>query len=1139
MAKPARSIHGTAGDSHAFQPIPALALFVMLFGTAYGQVATGTITGSVLDSSGATVPSADVEVKNEDMGLTRNARTDDTGGFRFTLLPVGRYSVSGSAKGFRKKVISGLVLQVDQTAEIKVSLEPGLVSETVTVQGTAPLLESETSSVGQVISNNYIEKIPLNGRNPYALGLLSGHTARIQGTSPDGLPFIAGGARYETNEVLLDGVDNNTYLGRGIAFTPSVDAVQEFKVKTSAYTAEFGRSAGMVLNATLKSGTNDVHGSLFEFLRNDKLDANNFFSNAASLRKAPLRRNEFGGTFGAPVFIPKLYNGRNKTFVFGDAKIYRQRTGASSTLQDVPPLSFRKGDLSNYRATNGAAIPIYDPATRTIGADGKLTDLPFAGNQIPSNRIFPGAAAIADLIPQPNVGGPESQASNFLYQAPRGNNLEQFDIRVDENFANSNTMFGRYSQGSASTPNPGIFPGFLGGGGNSKADNKQLALGDTHIFSPRLLNEFRFGFRRGNNSNISTKADGVDFANKNAVALFPFPVLGFPEIDFNFSGQRSGAAQFSNLAGGGSSFLIENVFQWSDNVTWTHGTHSTKAGFDLRRYRIDRQTGDVFNGRFFFGSIYTANPQVANSGAPFADFLLGLPSLLDGTQQLDWSRLRQIYGGAFIQDDWKVNARLTLNYGLRYDLWTVPVDARNRGSFFDASVGRFVLPGSNGYSRGILQPNHKNFSPRFGAAFQVTQKLVLRAGYGIFFGDSDRNASAGILGSQIPNVPIIATPPVDPQRTTAPPFTMSTPIPVSPFNPDLSTFNAQNPIALTLFAPDFHNTKPPYLQEYSFSIQYAPAANWLTEVSYEGSKGTHLGDRVNLQQLPFESALSDQNTQAFRRYPFINGLFAYDTSTATSNYNSVNFKVERRFSRGLALLANYSIQKTLERGVPGTIGTFDQNGGTSLPLDSYNLQREVALAPLDIPQNLTFSYTYELPFGPGKGFVHDKGPAGKIIGGWSVNGITSFRSGFPTDIRFGRQVPIFSTHNVPDRVTGQPLTVPNAGPDQFFNPAAFSAPPTVLSAHGNAVQTFGNAAKRVARGPGSRNWDFAVFKDTRIHERLNLQFRTEIFNLFNTPQFGLASASSPSLTIGNPNFGKLVTSADVGRQIQFALKLLF
>jgi TonB-dependent receptor-like protein len=666
-----------------------------------------------------------------------------------------------------------------------------------------------------------------------------------------------------------------------------------------------------------------------------------------------------------------------------------------------------------------------------------------------------------------------------------------------------------------------------------------VALGDTHIFRPSLINELRFGFRRGNNSTISAKSDGVDFANKNGVALFPFPVLGFPEIDFNFSGQRSGATQFSNLAEGGSSFLIENVFQWADNLTWTRGRHSLKAGVDFRRYRVDRLAGDIFNGRFFFGSIYTANPQVAGSGAPFADFLLGLPSLLDGTQQLDWSRLRQVYGGAFFQDDWKVNQKLTINYGLRYDLWTVPVDARDRGSFFDVSIGKFVRPGQDGRSRGIIDPDHNNFGPRFGLAYRLRPKVVVRTGYGVFFGENDRNASSHLLGSQIPNVPIITAPVVDSQHTTVARFTLSTPIQVNPFNPDLSAFSARNPINLTLFAPNLHNTVAAYLQEYSFSVQYEPAANWLAEVSYEGSKGTKLGDRVNLQQLPFAFAMDGRNTQDFRRFPFINGLAAYDQSTATSNYNSVNFKVEKRFARGLALLANYSIQKTIERGVPGVIGTFTQNGGTSLPLDSYNLKREIAPAPLDVPQNLTVSYLYELPFGPGKRYLPSHGAGGKILEGWSVNGITSFRSGFPTDIRLGTQAPIFATHNVPDRVSGQPVQVSNPGPDQFFNPAAFTAPPTVLSKDGTKIQTFGNSAKRVARGPGSRNWDFGVFKTTGITEHIHLQFRTEIFNLFNTPQFGLASASSPSLTIGNSSFGKLVTSADVGRQIQFAMKLLF
>jgi len=423
--------------------------------------------------------------------------------------------------------------------------------------------------------------------------------------------------------------------------------------------------------------------------------------------------------------------------------------------------------------------------------------------------------------------------------------------------------------------------------------------------------------------------------------------------------------------------------------------HSFKLGADIRRVRFDRQTGGVFNGRYFFGAIYTSNPQAPNSGAPLADFLLGLPSLIEGEQQLDWTRLRQIYAGAFFQDDWKATRRLTVNWGLRYDLYTALVDARDRGSLFDVTAARFARPGQDGYSQGVIGGDHNNFGPPWGLAFQWRPRIVIRSGYGIYFGDSDRNASSHLHGSQIPNVPILTAPPVDALRTVTPPYTVSTPIQIAAFNPDLST----------------------------------PSC-----------------DRINLQQLPFEFALHGRNTQANRRYPFINfinGLFAYDQSTATSNYNSVNFKVERRLSAGLTFLVNYSIQKTLERGVPGVIGTFTQNGGTSLPLDS------------------------------------------------------------------------------------------------FFNPAAFSAPLAVTSSTGARIQTYGNSAKRVARGPGLANWDAGLFKNTNVREGVNVQFRAEFFNLFNTPHFGLASAASPSLTFGNPAFGKLVTSAELGRQIQFGLKFVF
>jgi Carboxypeptidase regulatory-like domain len=1118
--------------------MPAKLIFAattMLAGASLcsAQVATGTITGTVTDPSGASVPKAAVVINHVDTNLSRTVYTDETGSFRATLLPVGTYSVSAEFTGFKKKVITGLELRVDQTTNITVALETGALAETVTVEGTSPLLESQTSSVGQVITNDYIRNIPLNGRNPYALGLLSGHTTPTYGTSADGLPFVAGGGRYTSNEVLLDGVDNNSYIGRGIAYTPNVDAVQEFKVKTGTYSAEFGKSAGMTVNATMRAGSNRVNGTLTEFMRNDKFDANNFFTNAAGLKKSPLRRNQFGGTLGGPVYIPKVYNGHDRTFFFVDYEGLRVRSGASSTLLDIPPLAFRKGDLSAYNQA------LFDPNTRRLGSDGRVTDDPFPGKIIPTNRIHAGAAATAALLPEPNVGAADAQSRNYLRQVPSSNSNDQYDIRIDQRVTVANTFFGRYSDRASSTPNPGRFPGFIGGGSDAQSTDKQLALTDTHIFSPTLLNEARMGYRRSNDSSISFKQDGAEFALKNNIGVFPFPVLGFPEIDFNYSGQRSGAVQFSELATGGSSFSIENVFQFADNVTMTRGKHSFKTGADVRRIRFDRQTGGIFNGRYFFGSIYTSNPQTPGSGGPWADFLLGLPSLIEGDQQLDWTRLRQIYAGAFFQDDWRISRRLTINAGVRYDLFTAPVDARDRGSLFDTATARFALPGKDGYTRAVLNGDHNNFAPRFGIAWQARPRLVIRSGYGIYFGDSDRNSSSHLQGSQIPNVPIITAPVVDAQRTVTPPYTLSTPIRIEPYQPDLNAFSAANPIVRTFFAPDLLHTVSPYLQQYSFSIQYEAAANWLLEVSYEGSKGTKLGDRLNLNQEPFQYALDGRNTQANRRFAFINGLFAYDQSTATSNYNSVNFKVERRFSSGLAFLVNYSIQKTLERGVPGVIGTFTQNGGTSLPLDSFDGRREITYSPLDVPQTLTASYSYELPIGTHKKYLVGRGPAGKILGGWMIAGITSLRGGFPTDVRFATAPPNFATFNVPDRVSGQPLTVSNPGPDQFFNPAAFSAPPSVLSNTGVRIQTYGNSAKRPLRGPGSAVWDFGLFKNTAITERVTLQFRSEFFNLFNTPQFGLASASSASLTYGNAAFGKLVTSASVGRQIQFGLKLVF
>src|ERR1051326_2713990 len=565
---------------------------------------------------------------------------------------------------------------------LRIPLEVGAANETVQVTAEAPLVDSATSSLGQVIANKQIIDLPLNGRNPFALGLLSGNTTPMFGMGSN-LPFIAGGGRFSANEVTLDGVDDNTVsnagaIGRnGIAFVPSVDAVQKFKVKTSTFSAEFGHAAGAVINATVKSGTNEFHGTVFEFLRNNVLDANNFFTNAAGQPRAPFHQNQFGGAVGGPVL-------RNRTFFFADYQGTRQATSAGSSITDVPPAALRAGDFSSVKT------PIYDPNQRRIGPSGVVIAEPFAGNMIPQSRLNASSVAIAGLVPLPNFGAAGALARNFFYQPRQFLNGDQGDGRVDQILSSKNNLYARYSMGESSRPAVGSFPGFIGGGTSSMDNSAQAVLSDIHIFTPALVNEFRFGYVRHNGSLFGTGQNGAAFAQQHNVAMFPAPILGFPSIAFNYSGQLSGTSEFSGWGGGDPNLNIENRFQWSDNVSWTRGKHAWKFGADLRRERFDTVKGTPFFGQQIFGAVFTSSSNSPGSGLPFADFLLGYPSFTQGTPMLDWGRQRSIYFGGFVQDDWKLSRKLTLNMGLRYELFTQPVDARDLGSLFNVDTGQYA-----------------------------------------------------------------------------------------------------------------------------------------------------------------------------------------------------------------------------------------------------------------------------------------------------------------------------------------------------------------------------------------------------------------------------------------------------------------
>jgi outer membrane receptor protein involved in Fe transport len=1099
---------------------------------AFGQVARGNITGTVSDTNGARIPEAKITIGQAETGLTRSLATNTAGDFSANLLPIGTYTVTVARAGFDSNVTRDILLTVDKTVTLNIVLQIGRVTQSVTVNAKPALLDPMASSLGQLVGNMYMQDLPLNGRNPYTLGLLSGNVVPTIGGGAGNQPFVAGGARYTANNFLVDGVINTNYQ-QSIVYFPSVDAVQEYKVQTSTYSAEFGNAAGVVVNLVTKSGTNQFHGSAYDYVRNEKLDANDFFSNAASKPIAPYKRNQFGFSLGGPLGIhPRAQE--HSTFFFFSYEGLRQRQAAFGGIANVAPVAFRQGNFSSLIDAKGNLIPIYDPATRALGSGGVVTDTAFAGNIIPTQRISSVSQAIMALIPAPNFGAASAQARNYTRTAPTPSDSGNYDARIDHNFSSSNTAFLRFSGQNAWSTNNGILPPPLAGGQGINRP-RDASINFVHIFSPSVVNSVQFAATRLSSSTVGASQNTII----PGLAKWPFAVQGLPGIVVNSTGARSGSNEFDSIGDAGSFLSITNGFEWTDNLTIVKGHHTFKTGADLYRPRLDFIGGSDFFGNMYFGPIYTSNPTVLNSGAPFADFLLGLPSSADGSQYLNWAHFRQIYSGGYFQDNWKVTQRLTLNLGLRYDIWTVPIDAKNVGGLLDVKTGRIALPGQNGYSRGIINGDHNNFAPRFGFAYQVNPKMVVRGGYGFYYAQQEKTSYSGFMAGEAPNIPLLSFPVVNPSTTVTPPATISSPIASVPFDTTLSGFSASHPWALTLYTSNFTNNPAQYVQQFNLNYQYQPWADWLFELSYSGSLGRKLSGRINLNQEPWQNVLNGTNTQAYRFAPFLNGVLCYDGAYGTSNYNAVNLKVQKSFSRGLQFLVNYTYSRNFELGTPGVVSTWTQAGGTSLPLDSYNMLREYGPAVTDLPHYLVASFVYNLPFGPGQHFLDVHGPVGKVLGGWQINGITTRRSGTITDLRYGPHVTNFSTINVPDRVSGQSLEVSNPSVNQWFNPAAFAPAPTALANNGTQQVLFGNLAQRVGRGPGGFDLDFSLFKNFPVTERVRLQFRAEAFNLTNTPTFGLPVASSPNLTYGSTVFGQLSSASSVGRQIQLALRLDF
>jgi len=1089
--------------------------------TLWGQAVTGTIIGTVKDSSGAAVSDTPVVIVGEATGLTRTANTDAGGEYTAPSLPPGTYTVSVEAKGFKKTSITGLQLGVDQKMRADVILEIGAVSETVQVQGAAPVVQSESSELAQTVTERQINDLPLNGRDFVQLTrIIPGVVRGIPGANIDGAgslawrasaSFSANGQRTRDNNFMLDGVDNNESWLNSVVVFPSVDALEEFKVQTSTYSAEFGRSSGGVVNIQVKSGTNDFHGNLFEFLRNDKLDANDFFNNKSGRAKPPFRQNQFGGTLGGRIV-------RDRTFFFVDYQGWRIRQ-AQTYQSTVPTLAMRNGDFSELRR------PIYDA----------LSQSPFQGNRIPTSRLDPAALNIFNqLYPAPNVPGQVSAGTgqtinNFLYNPGLTRNDDQFDVKVDNNFSEKNHAFARYSFERTERFLPASLPhgdaGITFGAGNGLIRAQSVAINDTHTFGPRLLNEFRFGFSR-----FGVTVTSID-AGENLPEKVGIPGVRVSDTTTAMTQITFPGREIRDLGANGNQPLLTflDAFQYFDNVTYVAGRHTLKMGFSYTRRRRNIFNVDNIVGTYQFNQNLTSNcAGIAsgcsiNSGTGFgpASFLLGYAnqvtrSYMDGTI----GERRNEYG-AYVQDDIRVTSRLSLNAGLRYDRFVPYVEVHDRQSNFDTSTGQFVLASDsavlNGHKVGReLQFIPKlDFAPRIGFAYDLfgSGRTVLRGGYGIFW----NNPLTGTSSSKTTNPPFLRA--TASTTTLLPTLLLSSGLPAPPpVDPNTSPSGSTR----SIFDINFRDG---YAQQWNFNIQQQFSKDYLWEVAYVGSKGTHLVIKNDINVAPPVVGVTNQDVN--RRYiglsPRLRSL-SQDQSRGYSIYHALQTKFTKRFSYGLVFINAYTFGKNID------LVSDTENA----PLNPYNFAYDRALSDLDIKHNFTSTVNYELPFGRGKKFGSGlTGFKEKLVGGWQSNLLFLWRNGLPFTVNQQQNLLSNGTANRPNRLRNGDLSNPT--PDLWFDTTAFS--PTT-----DNTGTYGNSGRNILRQPGQVNFDISVIKNTRITERFEHQFRAEFFNAFNHPQFGKpGSGPGNAVTLGAADQGvisSLLFNTPM-RQIQLAMKLTF
>jgi hypothetical protein len=1056
---------------------------------------TGTVVGTVSDPSGAVVPGARVTVRNQETNATREALTNGDGDFSVPLLPPAVYQVAVEKEGFRRSLYSDLKLDVDQTARVDFTLQVGKLSEQVVVAETAPLIQTDTSTLGQVIDRRKVGELPLNERNFLTFALLvPGGQLPVAGSqnSTQGGAITVNGAREQSNDFLLDGVDNNDSYINQYSVLPSIDAIGEFKVQSSNYSAEFGRSGGAQINVILKSGTNQFHGSAFEFIRNRHFDAKNFFDKpdctpssipgtCASIPR--FDRNQFGGTLGGPIQ-------RDKTFFFASYEGLRLREAT----------------------TRGSVVPSQMDLAE---ANGLLGYLGFPQN--------PAGLAVVNLLPAANVG-PDLATSTFYVSSPViRNSVNLLTFKLDRQTGSNNTFSAHYSLLNENRFNPfdpvNSFTNLPGYGSYTINRGQNFGFTWTHVFSPHWVNEARLGFNRLRGAALQEQY-GVNVSQQ----------LGFPVVSANTLDWGNPNVNIYGYDGIGEPLNYpqdrhDNTYQFVDNLAWNTGRHQFKFGMDIRRFQLNSFLDFLSRGDFFFNGFQQAgvcfgDPNLPCPIAALALLMAGVPDYVVSAQGNTDNGLRTTGFGTYVQDDIRVLPRLTLNAGLRWEYNSPPVEIHNRFSVPDLSANAaacsnppgcwFIPAGTNGIPRATYNKDLHNFAPRIGLAWRPlkTERFVVRSAYGIFY-------DAGILNLNI-------------LPRFNPPFSDIVAFPNSGASVIQDIMNPQNGLPFpqaNFVSRDLRNA---YMQDWNIDLQYEVQPNWVIDLAYVGSKGT---------RLPATRDLNEAGT-----FPQFSSVLVVE-SRANSIYNALQFRSQKRIRQGLSFLAAY----TWSRSIDDDSAVFSGSVGSGVPQDSANPGLDRGLSDFQVEHRFSLAYLYDLPFGVNRKWLNNPGPISRVFGSWQMAGIATMQTGSPFTVNMGASgnqtsITSFGVPYRPDLIADPKRAGPVGAnpnciapdhihtPESWFNPCALNYPQNPL---------LGTAGRNILIGPGLNNLDFSLLKDFPFRrEGHKFQIRAEFFNLFNIPHFDI-----PGRTFGASSLGVVQSANSYGnrppRQIQLGLRYVF